>query len=109
VTIESKRIVVSGVEASGTAFGKPGYFHLLFGLIFIVLTIINKVWSSRLNIFINAFNIAWAVRNFLVISMCHGGECPEKHLALYIVLIASFGMLLASFLSKPDQPISQEP
>lgn len=108
VTIESKNILVSGVEASGTAFGKPGYFHILFSLIFIVLIIINKVWSSRINIFINAFNIAWAVRNFLVISMCHGGECPIKHTALYVVLITSFGMLLTSFLSKPDQPIPEQ-
>lgn len=108
VTIESKNIVVSGVEASGTAFGKPGYFHLLFSMIFIALILINKVWSTRVNIFINAFNIAWAVRNFLVISMCHGGECPVKHTALYVVLIASIGLLLTSFLSKPDQPIQNK-
>lgn len=108
VTIESKNIIVSGVEASGTAFGKPGYFHLLFSILFLILITINKVWSIRINIFINAFNIAWAVRNFLVISMCHGGECPVKHTALYVVLIASFGMLLTSFLSKPDQQVSKQ-
>ncbi len=33
VTIENKNIIVSGVEASGTAFGKPGYFHLMFSII----------------------------------------------------------------------------
>ena len=29
VTVESKNIVVSGVDATGTSFGKPGYMHFL--------------------------------------------------------------------------------
>ena len=29
VTIISKNIIVSGVDATGTSYGKPGYFNLL--------------------------------------------------------------------------------
>ncbi|MFN2457389.1 MAG: hypothetical protein ABR502_04235 [Chitinophagaceae bacterium] len=100
VTIESKAIVVSGVEATGTSFGKPGYFHLLLSIIYIVLFVVNNLWSNRINIFLAAFNLAWAVRNFMLISMCHGGECPVKHTALYVVLVSSIAMLLAIFLNK---------
>ena len=38
----------------------------------------------------------WAVRNYFLVSACAGGECPEKKLALYIVLICSFVMLAAA-------------
>ena len=34
IVVPSKNIVVSGVDATGTSFGRPGYFHLLFSFFF---------------------------------------------------------------------------
>lgn len=99
VIIESKDIVVSGVESAGTNFGKPGYFHLFFAALYLIFVFINRVWSKRVNMFISAFNIAWAVRNFAIISACYGGECPEKKAGLYIALISSIIMLVSVLFS----------
>ena len=108
VIIESKNIVVSGVETTGTAFGKPGYAHIFFAVINILLVLINRLWSKRLNIFFSAFNVAWAVRNFFIISICYGGECPVKQPGLYIVLISSIAMLLAVLFSGASVKVKDE-
>lgn len=101
VEIENKHIIVTGFNAAAIDFGKPGLFHVLFAGIFILFLLLHKIWSLRTAFFISAFNIAWAIRNFVAISACSGGECPVKFASLYIVLISSALMLvLALFVEK---------
>src|SRR5258706_1940209 len=95
--IESKNLTISGVDATGTNFGKPGYFHFIMTGIYIIFTLIPRVWSQRSNLLICAFNLAWAIRNFIIISACRMGECPAKETGLYLSLLASALMLLSSF------------
>ncbi|MBD0279020.1 MAG: hypothetical protein ICV81_13830 [Flavisolibacter sp.] len=68
--------------------------HLFLASVYIILVLLNKIWSKRLAFFLAALNIGWALRNFLLISACHMGICPEKHAALYLVLIASIAMMI---------------
>lgn len=106
VTIPSKNIVVSGVDSTGTNFGKPGYVHFLLGFFFIIFHFIPKLWAKRINLLIVALNVAWAVRNYLIISMCREGECPEKQIGLWLVLVASGLMLIAALF--PDIKLKEE-
>lgn len=96
VVIPSKNISVSGVDAAGTSWGKPGYLHLLLTLFFIAFTLIPKIGVKRVNLVVTALNLAWAIRNFFLISACSGGECPERHTGFYLTLIASVLMLVSS-------------
>jgi len=100
VFIDSKSITVTGIQSTGTNFGKPGYFHLFLAVFYVVFNFFPRVWAKRFNILVATLNIAWAVRNYLLISACSGGECPEKKTALYIVLISSIVMLLAALTPK---------
>jgi hypothetical protein len=102
VIIESRHLIISGMDTTGTSFGKPGVLHITFSVIYIILFIISSVWSRRINLLVAAFNFAWAVRNLMLISTCSGGECPVKQPALYIVFIGSFLMLVA-VLSAPGK------
>jgi hypothetical protein len=106
VTITSKNIVISGVDAEGTNFGRPGYFNLLMTFFFIVFTLLPKVWAKRINLLVTAMNLAWAIRNYFIISACQGGECPQKHTGLYLVLAASLLMLASSLF--PDIELPEE-
>lgn len=96
VIITSKNIVVTGVDSTGTNFGKPGYAHFLLSFFFIIFHLIPKLWAKRWNLVIVALNIAWAVRNFLIISMCREGECPEKKIGLWLVMLGSVLILIAA-------------
>ncbi len=96
VIIVSKNIAVSGVDATGTNFGKPGYFHFLLTFFFILFTLIPRIWAKRTNLFITAVNLSFAVRNYFIISACRGGDCPEKQTGIYLLLIASLLMLFTA-------------
>ena len=100
VIIPSKNIVVSGLNATGTNFGKPGYFHFICTFFFVLFSLVPKIWAKRVNLFVTAVNLAWALRNFFIITACREGDCPDKHIAIYLVLLASVLMLTAALL--PD-------
>lgn len=96
VYIESKNITVSGINAEGTNFGKPGYFHFIMTILFLVFNFIPKVWAKRTNLMIVALNLAWSIRNYFLISACQMGECPEKKIAIYLLIPLSAVMLVSS-------------
>lgn len=96
VYIPAKNITVTGLSAAGTNFGKPAMMNIIVSCISAVFFLTPKLMAKRFNVFFCTFNIAWAIRNFIILSICRAGECPEKRAALYMLLIASFVMLLAS-------------
>ena len=98
--------MISGVESTGTSFGKPGYFHFVLTTFFLVCTFILRVWAKRLNLLITALNLGWALRNFFIIAGCSGGECPVKKIGLYGVVLASVMMLITALL--PDIKLPSE-
>jgi hypothetical protein len=102
VYIDSKNITVTGVQSAGTSFGKPAYFHFLLALLFICFHLTPRIWAKRTNLLVTALNLGWAARNYLLISACAAGECPEKKAGLYIVLVSSFLMLAAALFPKVD-------
>lgn len=104
VFIESKNITVTGIDAAGTTFGKPGYFHFFLAALFLAFHFTPRIWAKRMNLLIAALNIGWAARNYFLISACAAGECPEKKMGMYVVLISSLIMLVAALLPRMDLP-----
>jgi hypothetical protein len=96
MTIPSRNITVSGVDATGTNFGNPGYFHFITVFFYLFFTFTQKIWAKRANLAVTALNIAWAIRNYFIITLCRGGECPEKKTAIYLLVLTSFFMLLSA-------------
>lgn len=101
--IEEASITISGVDTTGTRYGKPGYGHFLFSIFILVFTFIPRLWAKRAMLLFAAFNLAWAMKNFGVIPKCEGGICPEKLLGLYLVLISSILLLLTALF--PKEPV----
>ena len=106
VIIASKNIVVKGVDSTGTNFGKPGYTHFVLSFFFVIFHFVPRLWAKRVNLLIVALNIAWAIRNYFIISMCREGECPEKQTGLWLVMLASILMLIAALF--PDIRLKEE-
>ncbi|HEY0298692.1 MAG TPA: hypothetical protein VGB84_05685 [Arachidicoccus sp.] len=91
---------ITGMNTMVTHYGKPGIVHIFFSVVSIALFAIQKLWSKRTNIFICALNLAWMVRNFLLMSACSAGDCPIKGVGIYLVIIASALMFIMSLLPK---------
>jgi hypothetical protein len=106
VVIESRNLVISGMDAAGTNYGKPGMFTLLFALLVFIFSLVPRTWAHRICMFSAALNIGWALRNFLIISACEGGECPQRQPSFYIYLISSIGLLI-SVLLQNVKPVNE--
>ncbi len=101
VYIPSVKLEIGGMYASGKQnFGRPGLMNCVLSAVGIVMFLLPFIWAKRTNIFIGAFNIAWSARNYILLSKCYGGDCPELKPGLYVLLAASIIMLLAAFV--PD-------
>lgn len=96
VIIESQNITVSGIDATGTTYGKPGYLHFILASLYIIFSLIPRLWAKRANLPVVAINTAWVIRNFLLVAVCRGGECPNRQLGLWLLLLASAIMLVAA-------------
>jgi hypothetical protein len=106
IYIPSIHVTVTGLYSDGTSFGKPGLLNIAFAVLAIIFFSIPKIWAKRTNVFIVTVNFAWALRNYLLLSTCQSGECPEKKTALYLLVLTSLLMLLMSFFPKVN--ISEE-
>ena len=106
VFIESRNITVTGIDATGTNFGKPGYFHFVMSVFFLFFSLVPRVWAKRANLLVTALNLGWAIRNFIIIGACEGGECPLKKTGIWLVAVSSIIMLLSSLF--PDMKLQQK-
>lgn len=100
--IASQQITVSGFHAIGTNFGKPGLLNFAMCAIMIIMFAVPAIWSKRINVFVGALNLAWSFRNYLLISACMMGECPEKKPALFALVGLSILLQIMAFLPKLD-------
>ncbi len=97
VTIVSKQIIISGINSEGTNWGKPAYTHFVFTGLYLLCSFLQKTWTKVTNVFVSGMNLAWALRNYIRIGGCEAGECPEKHIAIYVILFASLIMMVCAF------------
>jgi hypothetical protein len=107
VYMPSVQLEIGGLYANGKQnFGKPGIVNMVCSIGAGVLFMLPQIWAKRTNIFFCGFNIAWAIRNYILLTRCYMGDCPEKKAGLYILVIASAIMLLMALM--PDVKIKEE-
>jgi hypothetical protein len=102
VYIPSIQTVLTGMNTPHTNFGHPGLLNVILSVIAIIFFITPKVWAKRSNIFLVTFNMAWSVRNFVLVTHCELGECPEKRWGIYALMLLSTILLLMALLPKMD-------
>lgn len=100
VYIESINTTITGLSAERTNFGKPGILHIFFSVVSIILFLVPAIWAKRANLFVGAFNFAWAIRNFLLVTHCEVGECPHKYVAVYGLFVFTILILIMTTLPK---------
>jgi hypothetical protein len=98
--IESRNLVISGMHAPETNFGRPGLMNIYVTSFSIILFAIPRIWAKRTNVFATIFNLAWSIRNFIIVAGCLMGECPVKKPALYLLLVFSAVMMVMAFLPR---------
>ncbi len=106
ITLPELGIRVTGFASEGTSFGKPGLVNCFMSGCAFILFLVPRIWAKRLILFFTGFNTAWAIRNFILLATCHGGECPQKQWGLYLLLGTSGLLLVISALN--DLPLKEK-
>lgn len=106
IVVASKNIVVTGLQTTGTNFGKPALLNVISAVIAAIFFVVPSVMAKRINLFFCSFNLAWSFRNFVILSTCRAGECPEKKFGLYLLVVASLLMIIAALL--PDVKLKED-
>ncbi len=104
--VGERNLLITGMNAAVPDFGKPGLLHIILSIFLCAGFVIPKLWAKRTNVLVAALNMAWCIRNFLLMSACHGGECPQKKAGIYMVTVLSVFILLMTFL--PPGKIAQQ-
>lgn len=99
-TLPERHIVMSGMNTAGTHYGRPGLMNIFFSSFMAVMFLVQKLWAKRANLFFGALNMAWSVRNYIIVSACYAGDCPEKQPGVYALVAVASLMLLMVFLPK---------
>ena len=68
----------TGFFSEKNAYGKPGAFFIFFSISFIILVFMPKLWARRINLFLSAIMIAYAVKTYILYTSCYNAYCPEK-------------------------------
>ena len=92
------------MSTAGTDFGKPGLMHLVLGVLLAVFFLVPKLWAKRINVFVAAINLAWGIRNYILLSTCYMGECPLKKPGLFLMLALCTFIQVMSLFPKIEMP-----
>ncbi len=98
VFIESINTQVTGMHSGSANFGKAGLMNIFLSVIAMGFFITQNPFAKRFNLFVCTFNFAWAIRNYLVITQCAMGECPQKKWGIYLLVLFTLIMLIFSML-----------
>ncbi len=96
----------TGFFSEKNQYGKPGKVFVCLAVLMMVLFLLPKVWAKRINIFIGVLVVAFAIKTYILFTACYRGNCPHAETGLYIVMIASLILLIASVL--PDLELKKD-
>ena len=100
IYIPSVNLTISGWHAEGTNFGKPGLVPLVLCSLMAILFLIPKVWAKLVTILLATLQLAWMIRNYILLTTSFIGEVPEKTWVLQSLIPLSLIIILMSFLSR---------
>jgi hypothetical protein len=100
IYIPSVNLTISGWHAEGTNFGKPGLVPLVLCSLMAILFLIPKVWAKLVTILLATLQLAWMIRNYILLTTSFIGEVPEKTWVLQSLIPISLIIILMSFLSR---------
>lgn len=103
--LPEQNLILNGLNGkvnNDLSFGKQIIPHSLFALISIICFLIKKIGAKRTNIFVACFNLGWAIKNYILFSMCRQGDCPQVKIGLVLMIIFSGIIMVMALLPKME-------
>ena len=77
-------------------YGKPGKMLVFTAILSVLLILLPKIWAKRTNLFVCALGVGYAIKTYILFVSCYNAYCPEKKIGIYLMLVSSVVMLIAS-------------
>ncbi|HEV3250761.1 MAG TPA: hypothetical protein VGZ71_07400 [Puia sp.] len=90
----------TGFFTEKNVYGKPGKVLLVLAGTAIFLFSVPRQWAKRINIFFGAMTVAYTIKTYILFTACYRGFCPEKKVGIFLLLITSLVLLIASLLPE---------
>jgi hypothetical protein len=98
----------TGFHSFKNTYGSPSKFLLLVGVAGFVFILLPKVWAKRVNLFLAALGMGYAIKTFVLYTGCYYAYCPQKLMGLYIMLISSVVLMLAAIFPNLKVEVKKE-
>lgn len=96
----------TGFFSEKNAYGRPGKFFIFFCSFFILMSVINKVWARRVNLFMAAIMVAYAIKTYILYASCYNAYCPEKQVGIYLLIVCNLLILATAIF--PDMKLESK-
>lgn len=87
---------LTGLSTPHTNYGSPAILSLILSALYLACILIPRLWAKRTGLFLAAFVVAWNLRNYLIMTRCEMGYCPEKKWGIYLILVFSLLILISA-------------
>jgi hypothetical protein len=77
-------------------YGKPGKLLLVVGIGGLIFMLMPKVWAKRINLFLSALGVGYAIKTYILYTSCYSAYCPQKLWGIYVMMIATVVLMIAS-------------
>jgi hypothetical protein len=92
----------TGFYSYQNQYGKPGKFLAMISIIVFVLMLVPKLWAKRVNLFVCALGIGYAIKTYILFASCYNAYCPAIKPALFVMMISILLMMLSAVFPKLD-------
>ncbi|MFT3681119.1 MAG: hypothetical protein QM791_12645 [Ferruginibacter sp.] len=96
----------TGFYSYKNEYGRPGKFLTFVAVAVFIQMLLPKVWAKRVNLFLCALGLGYAIKTYILFSSCYNAYCPEQKPALFIMLVSAILMLAASIF--PDMKMEEK-
>ena len=86
----------TGLYSYNNNYGRPGKLLILISGIVFVFMLLPKVWAKRTNLFLCALCVGYAIKSYVLYTSCYNAYCPEKKIGVYLMIISSVIMMIAT-------------
>lgn len=96
----------TGFFSENNVYGKPGKIFIYLASVAVFFFVVPKIWAKRWNVLVCAIIVAYAVKSFILFTLCYHGVCPVKQPGIWVMLFSAVVILLCALL--PDLKIKSD-
>jgi len=86
----------TGFYSYQNQYGKPGKMIVVISAIVLLFILLPKIWAKRVNLFLAALGLGYAIKSYILYSGCYNTYCPQKQAGIYVMIFSAIILLITT-------------